>query len=452
MTSHDTQDRADDALRTLLGASDPEAQSDPTIPAPEHLLARVLTDVAADPIGTPLPVGSPPHPWAADGGETPAESRATHTVRRPRWQPWLLGAAAVASLALAAGTILPGLAGGGSDASLASADSAASDSSGAGAASLSETGSGAAAPAEGTVGADARAPQAGAATGTGTGTPTAQVPDQLLVRTATMLVGTDDPSAQRDAFVAAITTMGGRVTSESVVTGGGSGGGPEPLPASDMAVGGMGMSYPYPWYPSGPGIWLTVAVPVERYDEALAAARQTGEVVRLEQSSYDVATQVADVDARIEALEASLARLTALMDQANDVGDVIALEQAIAQRQSELDSLRAQQRALAEQTSMSTISLTLMSPDDAKASVDPSADQSWWDAFLEGLGQFWTWLGRALLIVTPLVLAMLVIWWARRRAARRSRATGGGAAGGSAGGGAGGAGPGAPTEPTPDGA
>jgi hypothetical protein len=220
-----------------------------------------------------------------------------------------------------------------------------------------------------------------------------------------------------------------------------------------MAVGGMGMSYPYPWYPSGPGIWLTVTVPVDRYDQALAAARQTGEVVRLEQSSYDVATQVADVDARIEALEASLARLTALMDQADDVSDVIALEQAIAQRQSELDSLRAQQRALAEQTSMSTISLTLMSPEDAQASVDPSVEQTWWEAFLAGLGQFWTWLGRALLIVSPLVLAMLVIWWARRRAARRSRATsdGGGVTGGGAAGAAGGSG--SPTaEPRPDGA
>src|SRR4029077_3681854 len=128
--------------------------------------------------------------------------------------------------------------------------------------------------------------------------------------------------------------------------------------------------------------------------------------------------QVADVDARIDALEASLARLTALMDDADDIGDVIVLEKAISDRQSELDVLKAQQRDLANQTAMSQISLTLMSPEDATQSVDPQPHQSWWDSFLEGLGQLWSWLGKALLIVSPLLIAMGVIWWVRRRTRR----------------------------------
>jgi uncharacterized coiled-coil protein SlyX len=125
------------------------------------------------------------------------------------------------------------------------------------------------------------------------------------------------------------------------------------------------------------------------------------------------------VDTRITALESSLARLTELMDEANDISDVIALEQAIAQRQAELDALRAQQRDLANQTAMSTISLTLMTPEDAQQMVDPQPQQSWWESLVEGLGQFWTWLGSALLIVSPLLLAWGVIAWWRRRARRR---------------------------------
>ncbi|MDH3959291.1 MAG: DUF4349 domain-containing protein, partial [Actinomycetota bacterium] len=144
----------------------------------------------------------------------------------------------------------------------------------------------------------------------------------------------------------------------------------------------------------------------------------SGEVVQMQQSSYDVGAQKADVDARIAALEASLARLTALMDSAKDVGDVIALEQAIASRQAQLDSLIAQQRNLANQTAMSQISLTLMSPEDATGTVEPAPEQTWWESFLEGLGQFWAWLGNALLIVSPLLVAGGIIWWVRRRQRR----------------------------------
>jgi hypothetical protein len=161
-----------------------------------------------------------------------------------------------------------------------------------------------------------------------------------------------------------------------------------------------------------------VQVPVAEYDEAMEAARATGEVIRMQQSSYDVGTQISDVDARIEALEASLARLTALMGQAQEIQDVIALEQAIAQRQSELDSLRARQRDLANQTAMSQISLALMSPEDARQNVDPTPEQTWWESFLAGLDQLWAWLGSALLIVSPLVLAMAIIWGVRRRQRR----------------------------------
>ena len=170
-------------------------------------------------------------------------------------------------------------------------------------------------------------------------------------------------------------------------------------------------------------MWLTVEVPADSYDKAVEAARAQGEVVQLQQSSYDVGTQIADVDARVKALESSLTRLTTLMDDAKDVSDVIALESAIAQRQSELDSLRAQQRDLANQTAMSTISLTLMSPEDARSAVDPQPDQTWWDSFLEGLGQAWGWLGKALLIVSPLLIAGGIIAWVRRRQRRAGEAT-----------------------------
>ena len=412
MNTQSTEDRADEALRALLTPADPEA-GEPQ-PVPTHLLDRVRAAAA---------VGAAP---AADSAPAGTSSAATSGTVHPsflarHWQGMLMAAAGVATLALAAGTVLPGLtAGGGSD---STASIGVSDSSGGGESLVgvnadkgSAVDGSVAAPevaADSAVPAEAMSPT--------TRVPGADTTDEALVRSGSVLVGAEDPEAARDTFVATILAMGGRVTSESIVTEGGGGAqpyGPDIAMSSDM-----GMSYPYPWYPSGPGIWLTVQVPVDDYDEAMEAARAAGEVVQMQQSTYDVGAQVADVDARIKALEASLARLTALMDEATDITDVITLEQAISQRQSELDALRAQQRDLANQTAMSQISLTLMSPEDAQSSVDPQPQQTWWESFLEGLAQFWSWFGQALLIISPLLIAFGIIAWVRRRRARRATST-----------------------------
>ncbi len=395
----DTADLADEELRALIAGADPEAGV--SAPVDPHLLDRVLADT------------EPAHTPAA-----PAGAGAQPSFLRRHWQGTLLVAASVATLALAIPPVLGDLGGFGGESDSASAEISMVD----GAATmdsvpaegLARDQAGAAASVDGSAGSLASTPESA---------PNAQASaEPTLVRSGSMLVGTEDVTAGRDSFVAAVLGMGGRIMSETV-TSEGSGGGEMPYGSDTMSRGDMGMSYPYPWYPQGPGIWLSVEVPSASYDKAIEAARATGEVVALQQSSYDVGAQITDVDARITALESSLARLTALMDDATGISDVIALEAAIAQRQSELDSLRAQQRDLANQTSMSGISLTLMSPEDARGTVDPDPQQSWWESFTEGLGQFWSWLGHALVIVSPLLLAGAIIWWVRRRRARGERRT-----------------------------
>jgi hypothetical protein len=411
MNTQSTEDRADEALRALLAQADPEAGAPQ--PEPAHLLDRVLVAAAA---GDETSAGGPPVVEVS----APASLAEHRSFTQKHWQGMLMAAAGVATLALAAGSFLPGLsAGSGSDtaASVGVSDVAGGAPEGSGIDKGAAVDGSVGAPEaarDGAVSSEAMVPSTGAPAAV----PGAGSTEEALVRSGSVLVGSEGPEAARDAFVATILAMGGRVTSESVVTDGG--GGVQPYGPEVSMSRDMGMSYPYPWYPSGPGIWLTVQVPVDDYDEAMEAARDAGEVVQMQQSTYDVGAQVADVDARIKALEASLARLTALMDEATDITDVITLEQAISQRQAELDALRAQQRDLENQTAMSQISLTLMSPEDAQNSVDPQPQQTWWESFLEGLSQFWSWFGKALLIISPLLFAMGIIAWVRRRRARRA--------------------------------
>src|SRR3712207_7297710 len=57
---------------------------------------------------------------------------------------------------------------------------------------------------------------------------------------------------------------------------------------------------------------------------------------------------------RVESARAALERIRALLDRADSLGTVIRLESVLSDRQAELESLLAQQKALAAQTQMST--------------------------------------------------------------------------------------------------
>lgn len=188
-----------------------------------------------------------------------------------------------------------------------------------------------------------------------------------IARTASLLVTADDPNAAADDFVRRISAMQGRIVSQTVVTKGSE----APMTSGSM----MADSDAIMTYYSGPGVWLTVQVPYAEYDNAVAAAREAGVTVRMEQTSDDLSAEVADTDARVRALRSSVRQLRALMSEANDVSEVITLEEAISERQSELDGLLAQQRELASVTRMSQISLTLMTPDAAE---ENSSNRAGW--------------------------------------------------------------------------
>jgi hypothetical protein len=219
-----------------------------------------------------------------------------------------------------------------------------------------------------------------------------------IARDASAVVAAQDLRAARDSFVATVTGLGGTVTSESTTTG------------PDDAVGVA--TDIYPPVPTTPGISLAVEVPADTYDEAVAAVTGLGQVVQFTQSSQEVGASYAEGKARIASLRASLSTLRSLMDDATSISDVIALEDAIAARQSDLDALTSQQRYLESQVSQARISVQLITPADAAAAYDTS--QSWWQQATQTLASAWAWLGRVLLWTSP-VWAFGLLWWSWRR-------------------------------------
>jgi hypothetical protein len=110
---------------------------------------------------------------------------------------------------------------------------------------------------------------------------------------------------------------------------------------------------------TNPSASLTLKVPPDQLTRVLGQLAGLGKEQSRQLSTRDVTTQVADVDARVASARASIARLRGLYDRATKVGEIIAIEQELAQRQANLESLEAQQRTLAEQTSLATVNLSL---------------------------------------------------------------------------------------------
>ena len=104
---------------------------------------------------------------------------------------------------------------------------------------------------------------------------------------------------------------------------------------------------------------LTVRVPVDRFDHVLDALAGLGRLEHRSQSAQDVTTQVIDIESRVRAQRASVASIERLYARATTIGEVMAIEAQLAKRQAALDSLERQQKYLADQTALSTISMTI---------------------------------------------------------------------------------------------
>ena len=200
------------------------------------------------------------------------------------------------------------------------------------------------------------------------------------------------------------TGLQAQVLSEQI--GRGSPGDPEPLQDGNERFGGFGT--------------LTLSVPADKLDAALDQLAKIGTVLRRNTSSQDVTAQYVDTESRLKTMRASVERVRALMAQAKDLGQVVALESELSRRQADLESLESQLTALKTSVERSTLALSLSTPGN-----EPPTDngflaglRSGWDAFTASAAGLFMGIGAALPFAVFLALlgAPVLVWWRRRRA------------------------------------
>ena len=123
-----------------------------------------------------------------------------------------------------------------------------------------------------------------------------------------------------------------------------------------------------------PLIRMVMRVPVRRYDESMNRLAGMGSlVVDRQESAQDVTQDYVDVSARIEALQASRARLLEIIQEAKTTDDLLRAEQELSRRETELEAAQASQQYLEKTAALSSITLELR----PAATSQPVTDSAW---------------------------------------------------------------------------
>jgi hypothetical protein len=151
---------------------------------------------------------------------------------------------------------------------------------------------------------------------------------------------------------------------------------------------------------------MVLRIPTADFDDAMSELEQVADLASSKRGTADVTTQVLDVDVRVEAQQRSIDRIQVLFDNATSIKDIVSVEGELSRRQADLASLQAQQRYLADQTSMSTITLAVERTPKATKPKAKDHDEA---GFLSGLSDGWGAL-KTFLVASSTVAGALLPW------------------------------------------
>jgi hypothetical protein len=170
---------------------------------------------------------------------------------------------------------------------------------------------------------------------------------------------------------------------------------------------------------------LTLRVPAEKFADVVNQLAGLGDEVERGINTEDVTEQTIDLDARIAVQQARVDSGRKLLGQAKSLNDLVMLEREVATRESDLASLQAKKRRLADLTALSTITAVLLGPAAAQPGDDNPAPgflaglRGGWDALVASLSVLVTVLGAVLPWLIALGLPLWALLWAFRRYRRK---------------------------------
>ncbi|HEY0072008.1 MAG TPA: DUF4349 domain-containing protein [Chloroflexia bacterium] len=205
--------------------------------------------------------------------------------------------------------------------------------------------------------------------------------DRMIIRTATLQLRVKDVAASMDEIRSVIGGHAGYVT------------GSESRQEGDYTVGTM-----------------TVQVPAAQFDGAISQLRGLGiKVLNENVTSSDVTEEFTDLNSQLRNLHATETRLLDLMQRAEQISDIMALDRELRGIQGEIERIQGRLNFLGKRAEMSTITISLY-PEAVAVEPTPAPTAAWdpvkiandaWEASLKLLANIGT------LVITVAVY----LWW-----------------------------------------
>jgi hypothetical protein len=190
-------------------------------------------------------------------------------------------------------------------------------------------------------------PEGGAGGGSGGGRSAEDAADRDVVTTGTVTLTVEDPAEAAQRATDVVEAAGGRVEARA-----------EQAPTAT----------------DGGRATLTVRIPAAAFSAALEDLKDLGRVESVNLTETDVTTHREDLDARIRGLQTSVDRLLALLAGSADTDALLKVESALAERQTELESLQSERDSLADAVALTTVTVQLLS---AGIAPEPEPGDFW---------------------------------------------------------------------------
>jgi murein DD-endopeptidase MepM/ murein hydrolase activator NlpD len=230
--------------------------------------------------------------------------------------------------------------------------------------------------------------------------PVTVIPERKVIRDAELTIEIESPSdAQRKLASVAEAHGGFVVTSES---------------RQDTRAGGV---------KSSQVVSLEMRVPAAQFDAVINAAHGVGGRVADEKiAGKDVTEEYIDLEARLRAQRALEAQILEIMKRAQRVSDALEVNAQLAQVRSEIERLEGRRRFLENQSSLSTIKITLQPPAPLVSAETTGFATNIRRAFGDGVdfaAALAVGMVRVVVTLLPVALLLCLPAWATWRVLRR---------------------------------
>jgi hypothetical protein len=125
---------------------------------------------------------------------------------------------------------------------------------------------------------------------------------------------------------------------------------------------------------------LTIRVPSDRFEQAVARLKELGEVTGEDRTGQDVTKEFVDLEARLKHAQTEEAFYLKLMGEAKTVSDMIQVQSQLSNVQLRIEEIQGQLQYLKDQTALSTITVNIYEPGAALLGEPKPLAKAWTEA------------------------------------------------------------------------